>query len=301
MKKVVLFGNQQIAIDCLKKLIKFKDVNLHTVIVSETSEDKKQGYASLREYCKHHKIKYLDPNKLDDKFENMYKNWNIDIAFSIYYRKIISKKIIECTKEGIVNIHPSLLPGYRGPVPGMWALLNNERKLGVTMHYINEGIDTGDIIDQTAFTAPDKITGFELNNLLMKKGAKLFNKKISLLLAGNVKAKQQDHAKATYYGKFNDSIRNINWYESCANIERKVRVFTKPYGGARSYVKKNKIIFWNSEIVGRSKKELNGPGKVVDIEKDYFIVSCVDGYLKVSDFRNCNNINLNPGVRFDLE
>lgn len=284
MKKIVVFGNQQISIDCIKILKNTKDASLMAVVGCERSRDSAFGYPSLRKFCQENNIIYYNPEKLNSQFLEIIKELKPDICFSIYYRNIFSQDYILVPPMGFINIHPSLLPKYRGPIPTFWVLLNNEKKTGVTLHYIDSGIDSGDIIAQIGYEIPKEITGYKLNILLIEKGVELFRKQLPLILKNENKRVKQAHVNATYFGPFNQKLRTINWYLPVERINRQIQALAKPYSGAKSLILDKEMLVWKAQVVSHSKRDLSGPGKIIKTYNNEFIVSGVDGFLLIRDF-----------------
>lgn len=285
MLTVIVFGNQQISIDCLRILLNFRNVKVPCVVGSELPRDKTFGYPSVAEFCKTKKIKFYNPEVLDEKFFEVIKEYRPDLCFSIYYRKILDKNFVNLPRKGFVNMHPSLLPHYRGPAPTMWALINGEKVTGMTMHYIDEGVDTGDIISQVKVNIPTNITGFGLNTLVMKKGVQLFKKQIPKILNHRNRRLNQDPFKATYYGPYVKSISRIDWFDGKEKIKNRVSALTKPYAGTYSLLESKKIIIWKVKILRRFLKGAGGPGRITQVDKTgNFVVRCADGYIKAVDY-----------------
>ena len=306
MKKVVVFGNQQIALDCVSYLRKDTKVNLVSVVGCESAKDKEVGYPSLRNHCRKMDVLFYNPPKLDSNFFKLFKSWKPDLCFSIYYRNIFKNNYLSAPPMGFINIHPSLLPKYRGPVPVLWAVFNNEARIGVTLHYIDKGIDSGDIITQASIKVPKNATGHELNSLVSKKGFELFKRQFPLILAGKNKREKQDHSQATYYGPFKSELAEINWFLPTAQVVKRIKMFTKPYKGASASLFSKRMLIWSAKVVNLSKKRLTGPGKIIKVNKDRsFVVSGIDGYVLVDDYEvlerktNVNKI-IKSGNRFDL-
>lgn len=307
MKKIVIFGGQQITIDCLEILRRNKQVKIIAVVGCERKEDRIYGYPSIKDYCQKNHLLFFQPDKLDKNFLKLFKNMDPDLALSLYYRSVFQKSFLSVPPMGFINIHPSLLPKYRGPVPSLWALLNNEKVTGVTLNYIDEGIDTGDIIEQITFKIPGSITGFELNNKLMKAGVKLFHEQLPLILSERNKRIKQDNSQATYFGPFHSDLRKINWFSPTEKIIRQILAFTKPYSGAIAYILEKEIIIWKARKISLSKQTLSGPGKIVRVLKDnQFIVFGVNGCLLIKDFeiigipKNTYHRYIKIGNRFAL-
>ncbi len=285
MKNVIVFGNQKIAIDCIKTLQNSKEVNLLCIVGSENESDRVFGYSSISDYCRKKNLKYYNAEEFDSSIIKSLRKLNPSFCFSFYHRKIFKKEYIDIPSEGFINIHPSLLPKYRGPVPSMWALLNGDFLTGVTIHYIDEGIDSGDIIAQERVKIDSSISGFELHNKLMEEGIKLFKKILPVIISGKVKRRKQKHKDATYYGSFKPSIQYIDWYTQAKDIYNKVRTFKRPYLGARGVINGEEIVIWSVENIPFLKRGLSGPGKIVRVNNDEtFIVSTVDGYLLIKEY-----------------
>lgn len=285
MKNVIVFGSQKIAIDCIEILRNTQDIKLLCVVGSEMPSDKLYGYHSISEFCQKENLKYYSPDKLDTSFIYNLKKLNPNLCFSFYYRKIFKEELINLPSEGFINIHPSLLPKYRGPVPSMWALLNGDPETGVTLHYIGKGIDSGDIIAQKKVKIDPTISGFELHNKLMEKGASLFQKTLLAILSNKITRTKQKQKDATYYGPFKPSVQYIDWYAETKDIYNKVRTFKKPYLGAKGIIDGKEIIIWSAEETSYSKRNLSGPGKIVHVKSDNtFIASTVDGHLLIKEY-----------------
>lgn len=286
MIKIIIFGNTKLAIDCIREVSSNKDTQLVAVVGCDTMLDIKEGNPSIKKYCERKKIKYYNPEKLDDKFYEVIRKLNPDLCFSILYRKIFKINYISLPKMGFINMHPSLLPRYRGPVPRLWMMLNGESFSGVTYHYIDEGIDSGNIIAQDKFAIPKNISGYDFNKLIIQNAFRLFKKILPDILNFSAKSKKQDHKRATYFAQYNDSLRDIDWLQKSDLILRRILAMTNPYKGARGMLNGSNIIIWNAKKVSISKKRLSGPGKIIKVFKDNkFIVSTVDGFLIITDFK----------------
>ena len=284
-KRVVIFGNQQVALDCAAWLLKRKDINLIAFVGCEKLKDKKYGYPSTRMFCNKNNIRYIDPERLDDTFFKLFKTLKPDLCLSIYYRNIFQSKYLAAPSLGFVNLHPSLLPKYRGSMPTLWALFNNEKEVGSTIHYIDKRIDTGDIIAQKKYTLPRNITGNRLHVNLMNIGFRLFKKTFPLVLKGKAPQEKQNDAEATYFSSFNQKLRLIDWYSPSDKIVSKIRALTKPYDGAVSHLLDKDIVFWNARKFRLSNRYLRGAGIIMRTYKNgTFVVSCIDGFFLVSDF-----------------
>ena len=284
MKRIVIFGNQQAAIDCAGWLLNRHDVQIIAFVGCEKPQDKQYGYPSTSFFCREKNIPFFDPSTLDNAFYELFKRWRPDLCLSIYYRRIFNERYLSVPPMGFINMHPSLLPKYRGSMPTLWALFNNEKKAGVTLHYIDRGIDTGDIIAQKIYSVPPAITGYALHRNLMGFGFHLFKKIFPLVLTGRITRIKQNHTEATYFSAYNETLRAIDWYSPSERILSRIRTLTRPYAGAVARVLNKDIIFWSARKYILSKKKLRGPGKIVKVQKNgAFVVSTIDGFILVTD------------------
>lgn len=166
-----------------------------------------------------------------------------DLVIVASYGKIIPKKILEIPKYGCLNIHPSLLPKYRGPSPIQTTILNGDKKTGVTIILMDEKIDHGPILSQQEQKIPSlKITYPELSQELAKLGAKLLIQTIPKWIKGEIKPKPQDESKATHTKILKREDGKIDWSKPDREIERQIRAFN-PWPGSFTFIKhKNKTL-----------------------------------------------------------
>ena len=175
--KIVFMGTPDFARDSLEAIYNAK----HEIPAVVTVPDKPKGRGmklipcEVKEYAVEKNIKVYQPEKLRENKEivNILKDINPDVICVVAYGKIIPKEILEIPKYGCVNVHPSLLPQYRGSAPIQWAILNGDKETGVTTMYLDEGMDSGDIILQTKTPIDKDETSGELWDRLSKIGAEL--------------------------------------------------------------------------------------------------------------------------------
>ncbi len=166
-----------------------------------------------------------------------------DLVIIASYGKIIPKKILQIPKYGCLNVHPSLLPKYRGPSPIQTTILNGDKKTGVTIMLMDEEIDHGPILGQRELEF--SISNFQFSKLhdkLAKLGVKLLIETIPKWIKGKIKAKPQDHSKATYTKILKREDGKIDWSKPGREIERQIRAFN-PWPGTFTFIKhKNKTL-----------------------------------------------------------
>ena len=182
---------------------------------------------------------------------------------------------------GSINVHASLLPNYRGAAPINWAIINGEKQTGVTTFFINDRIDTGDVIGQSKIDINKNENAGELHNSLMRLGADLLIKSIDKIFSSkeNISTKQLEVKNLKAAPKLNKTNCKINWQDSCINIHNKIRGLS-PYPGARSVLdnlkKKIKVIIYKSDYIKEAHNLNSGS---IYIEKDKIKIAVVDGYI----------------------
>ena len=146
------------------------------------------------------------------------------------YGNILPKELVGLPPKGALNVHPSLLPLYRGPSPERSALLNGDEKTGVTVIVMDEKVDHGPILAQEEFVIPEDMRHEELHAKLGEIGGELLVKTLPLWLEGKIEPKEQDHTKATYTKKLTREDGRIDWKKPAEYIERQVRALN-PWPG----------------------------------------------------------------------
>jgi methionyl-tRNA formyltransferase len=158
------------------------------------------GFASLPELCRARGLSVIRCTSPDDaEFMQQVQLLAVDLIVVALFPRILKRALIDVPRLGCVNVHPSLLPKYRGPEPFYWVLANQEKTTGVTIHHVDEGIDTGDIILQRNLEIRPNETEITLMQRSATIASELLREAIPLLLAGQAPRIRQDHSTATYY------------------------------------------------------------------------------------------------------
>lgn len=197
-----------------------KPVGRKKVITSPPVKEKAQEYG----------IKVLQPERIEDCFDEI-KKTEPDLMITASYGQLIPKKILDIPKKGALNVHPSLLPKYRGSSPVQAALLRGEKETGITIILMDEKMDHGKIVSQSKFEIPEKSTLESLKKELSDRGAELLIETIPKWMEGKIEASAQDDSSATYTKKIKKEDGKINWQNTAEEIERKIRAFY-PWPGA---------------------------------------------------------------------
>ncbi len=230
-KKIAILGKNDIAVNILEILL--EDENIDVVLVvpnnSDTGEDSWQR--SLKKFANQKNLNVKQFNKIKESIAiNYLKQLNLDFIFSLQYDQIINDDVIQTTKYGCINLHFAPLPKYRGVSPIAWALINGEKNFGVTIHYMDPGVDTGDIINQKIFSIENIRNARELYDYCTIQGTLLFKetyKDIIYLKNGRF---PQDNSKALYYSKGLIDFKNnmINFNKDTRSLVNWIRAFIFP-------------------------------------------------------------------------
>jgi methionyl-tRNA formyltransferase len=246
MKKsnIIFLGTPEFAVSALQKLID-ENYNICAVITEpdrQSGRGKKIIFSPIKLLAQKYNIPIFQPTKIENcklKIENLCP----DLAIVVAYGQIIPNKILKIPKMGFINIHPSLLPKYRGPSPIQSTILNGDDETGVTIIKLDEKMDHGKVIISSNLTRLDsqkarleaqssELWNYQnLSNDLSKLGADLLIKVLPDYLLNKITLKDQDHSKATFTKLINKSDGLIDWNESIEAIDRKIRAYN-PWPGA---------------------------------------------------------------------
>lgn len=202
--------------------------------------DKKS--TSIIDFCVTNKIDYFSGNPRNGKAFSFISDKSVDLIISANYLFIVEKDVIELPKILAFNIHGSLLPKYRGRTPHVWSIINNEKFTGITAHKIDEGCDTGDIIEQIKIEIKNEDTGATILNKYAENYMPLIETVILKIKTNTIEFLKQNSAKATYFGVRTPEDGKINWDWQKERIFNWVRAQANPYPGAFSFYKNKKII-----------------------------------------------------------
>ena len=236
-------GTPEFAIPSLETVYKNTDLKLIF-----TKEDKRNArgnkiiFSPVKQFGLDNNIEIVQPKRLKDaEITEKIREINPDLIVVVAYGKIIPKEIIDIPKYGIINVHSSLLPKYRGASPIHSAILNGDKETGVSIMYIEEELDAGDVILKEYCEITEDDTLGTLHDKLKELGAKGLGKTLKLIESGNVKAEKQDDAKATFVKPISKEQSKIDWTDTKENVYNKIRGLN-PFPGAYTFNEKNENI-----------------------------------------------------------
>ncbi|MFH0854384.1 MAG: methionyl-tRNA formyltransferase [bacterium] len=290
--KILFFGTSNFAVPILQKLIDEK-YNIAAVV---TQPDKPTGRkqtltpSPIKILAAKLGIPLLQPEKLRDNFKILTLNFQLIITAS--YGKIIPKKILDLPKFGALNVHPSLLPKYRGSSPIQNAILNGDKKTGVTIMMMDEKMDHGPILAQEEKNIDEKQNFDRLHDELSKLGAELLIKTIPQWISCDIKPTPQGYVAGTanraVYPTYTKIIKKedgkIDWTKSAIEIERQIRAFTHWPGCWTIYKmdgKEKRVKIIEAVLGTKRLSHLIKPGQIFKTENKKMTVKCGKDFLEI--------------------
>lgn len=236
-------------------------------------------FRSVAKLCANKGIPAYVPDQIDHPlWKKRIADLNPDFIFSFYYRDLIPGSILGLAKKGAFNLHGSLLPRYRGRAPLNWALVNGEDCTGLTLHYMVDKADAGDIVGQGKVLIEDADTALTLQEKMTAAAASLLKEQLPLIATGKASRTAQDDSKATYFGRRTPADGYIDWNQPARNVRNLIRAVTLPYPGAFTYAGDRKVIVWEAKLTaGAANKE---PGTV--LSESPLTIACADGALTIA-------------------
>lgn len=295
--KVVFMGTPDFAKESLKAIYNAG----YEIIGVVTNPDKPQGRgmkltaSPVKQFALEKELNIYQPEKVKnnkDFIEEM-ENLNPDVICVVAYGKILPKELLEIPKLGCINVHGSLLPKYRGAAPIQWAVLNGDKTTGITTMYMDEGMDTGDmILKEEVKIGEDETTG-ELWERLETIGGELLVKTLKQIEQGTAPREKQS-GEFSMAPMLNKEMAKINWEEQDAKQIKNLVRGLNPIMGAYTYLDGKKIKFWKVDIA--TKKEIFAEGLeifrngtvIVSNPRDGIFIKTKDGILKVLEIQGEN-------------
>ena len=303
--KTIFMGTPEFALPSLKLVAEKTDLKaIFTKEDKPNSRGNKIVINPIKQYGLENNIEIIQPKKLrDEEIINKIKEINPDLIVVVAYGKIIPKSIIDIPKYGIINVHSSLLPKYRGASPIHSAILNGDRETGVSIMYIEEELDSGAVILQEKCEISDEDTLGSLHDRLKIIGADALGKVLDLIETRKVSAVPQEHDKATFVKPISKEEEKIDWTKPKEEIHNKVRGLN-PFPGA--YTSFNGEIIKIYEVE-KTDSEYDGEfGEIVELRKKSGPVikagkgSLILKNVKVQGKKNQSGIDLLNGRIFQL-
>ena len=287
----------------------------HNILGVVTNPDKPKGRgmkmvaSPVKEFALEKNIPVYQPVKVrnNQEFMDEIKSLKPDVICVVAYGKILPKEILDIPEKGCINVHGSLLPEYRGAAPIQWAVLNGDKKTGITTMYMDVGMDTGDmILKEEVEIGEDETTG-ELWDRLSKIGGKLLVETLKQIEDGTAPREKQGDKFSTA-PMLNKEMAKIEWDKQTAQEIKNLVRGLNPIMGAYTFLNGKKIKLWkvqvveSTEIYGDNMQILKNGTVIVSNQKDGLFIKTKDGILKVLEIQgeNAKRMNVNDFLRGNL-
>jgi methionyl-tRNA formyltransferase len=279
--KAVFMGTPDFAVPPLKALIEKHEV---VAVISQPDKPKGRGKhlmpTPVKEVALENNIPVYQPEKIkaEDAVE-LVKSFNADVIVVVAYGQILPESILNAPKYGCINVHGSLLPKYRGAAPIQWAVIDGEPTSGVTIMYMEKGLDCGDMILKREIPIEPEDTYGTLYDKISELGADALIEALTLLENGTASPQKQDDSLSTYAVKIEKEMGLVDWSKTSTEIVNHIRGFN-PMPGAFTNYGDEVFKLWMAESVDG---EYNGAvGEIADVTKKGFVVKCGDGAVLVT-------------------
>ena len=285
IERIIFMGTSEFAVPTLKKLI--QDHKKPQLVI--TQPDRKRGrgqklsYTPVKKIALDNDLEVYQPTSVNTPSSlDKIKALKPDLLVTAAYGKILRKKILNIPKYGCINLHPSLLPKYRGPSPINWALFRGDSVTGTSVFFMNKKMDAGDIILQNQLTIQLNDNYGTLSEKLSGKGAQDVMNAIFFIEQGKDSPVPQNDRYATYSHLITRETRQIKWHQTADEINNQIRGLA-PHPCAFSYLKGKEIKILKAVPTC---KEHSSIGRIIDIEKhEGFLVSTGYRLLLIKEIR----------------
>lgn len=271
-------GTPESAVPSLQRLLR----DGHDIVAVWTQPDKPAGRGdkmhspAIKDFALQHGLQVEQPKKIKtDETKDLFASYKADLAVVVAYGRILPAEYLKAPRRGCINVHFSLLPLYRGAAPANWAIVNGEKKTGVTTMFIEEALDSGPILLQRETLIGETETAPQLMQRLSEVGAELLSETFAQLDA--ITPRPQHDRDATFAPLLTKTDGLIDWSNSALTIERCVRGF-QPWPNAYTFCKSHRLIVWKASVqAGQPVDEASKERQVIVAHGDDLIVRCGEG------------------------
>lgn len=276
--KILFLGTPEFAVPSLKALLDWQDVSVVGLV---TQPDRPAGRGNkiippptklLAQSCG---IPVLQPEKLSKAPDIVQAMADLkpDILVTVAFGQILKKNVLEMAPHGVMNVHGSLLPKYRGAAPINWAIINGEKITGVTTMFSDPGVDTGDMLIKREMELTDDMDAETLAEAMSVVGAEVLVETLKKLMAGNLERVVQNNEEATFAPRLTKEMGNIDWSKSAVEIHNLVRGLT-PWPGTYTHLESVPVKVMKTKIGEAGGNTNSGaPGEIVSTSGK-FLVAC---------------------------
>lgn len=274
--KIVFWGEDAFSNVVLQSLISANhNVQLVITPLYDNLRYKKLEYTCNANNIPLDRYKNINAKEVVEKVKSL----DPDICVVAHFERLIKKDLLSIPKLGFINLHPSLLPNYRGMSPQHWPIINGDIETGITVHYIDEGTDTGDIILQRKLVLNNNMYVSDLQKEWLNQYKTIIVEAIDCILSG-APVWQQRHCRGSYYGRLKPEQCKIEISQGIEAAYNLIRGVSMPYIGASF----ENFIIYRASIITKEKQSENVGKLIANGNGGYFLVF-VDGVLKIEKYK----------------
>jgi methionyl-tRNA formyltransferase len=277
----LFLGSKRIGLKALEEFHGAAPASLAAVVTVDDGDDKRSVLPAFREFCAKNQLPLVvlaRPSEIPE----VVARYSPSLCLVVGWYWIIDSKLLGSVPGGFLGIHASLLPKYRGNAPLVWAVLRGERRSGVSLFYLDDGIDTGDIVDQESFGIEDHETIADVMAKAEVSAVSLVRRHARALLNGTAPRTKQDSSEATYCSLRRPEDGLIDWRLPARQLLNFIRAQSAPYPGAFTTLADGKVLrVWKANPFPHPYYGV--PGLVGMKEGSGVVVGCGDGALAVTD------------------
>jgi methionyl-tRNA formyltransferase len=264
--RLIFMGYHNIGYVCLEALMEhcraFGD-EIAAVVTQADDPRENIWFSSVRDLAFQNFLPVYQPKDPNDPaFVAALAKLKPDFLFSCYYRHMLKKPLLDLPRLGALNLHGSLLPRYRGRCPVNWVLVHGETETGVTLHYMEEKPDKGEIVAQKKVPITPEDTALTLFARMTAAAGDLMAEIYPALRAGTAPRLPQDQRQASYFGGRGPEDGRIDWQKGAQEIYNLVRAVTHPYPGAFTMLQGRKLFIWWGQALAAPSADLGAPGQI---------------------------------------
>lgn len=299
--RILFIGSIRFSLSCLTAVIK-SGGNVIAVLGQSAAVNRSNAdYADLEPLARRNGIPYYAIEKIGvADTVRLVESLRPDIIFVFGFSQIIPKEILRIPPKGCVGSHPARLPCHRGRHPLIWTLVYGLDKGTLTFFYLDEGVDSGDILWQREFEITVHDNATTLYEKIETLTAAAISEFLPQLASGDAPRTAQDHAKAGYWPKRTEKDGEIDWQAKSGQIHNLIRALAKPYVGAHTYLGADRMIVWKSEPPTSAYTGIPAkgrPGDVVLVDSGRLLVRTGDGMINIKEWELPMDKNVTAGMR----
>lgn len=279
-----------------EKLIRDETISIEFIVPRSDTNDE-----TLHEFANKYGIDYLFPVNINsEEFLQVAAKYSCDLFVSMSFNQIFRKDIINIPKLGTINCHAGKLPFYRGRNILNWALINDEKSFGITVHYIDEGIDTGDIINQNSYPITDKDNYSSLLEIAYVECGNILYDSIKDIQSGKSNRIKQNTIDSVgfYCGRRSAGDELINWKQTSRRLFNFIRSISRPGPMATTFISGVEVKINRSKLIDGAPEYIGTVGQLLAKTADGFLIKTEDSFIEICEIET--DVKLKVGDKLGI-